>query len=142
MLKRCVSLALVTALLCSFGGVPALAASRAEKEARQAEKVRQGILKLGVGPEAQVRVKLRDKTALAGYVSRAGEDSFVVTDARTGVATAVPYPQVKTVKGNNLSTGAKIAIGVGIVAAVVLVIVLVVRAKCGPEGRCLDPNGN
>ena len=34
----------------------------------------------------------------------------------------IAYPQVKSVKGNNLSTGAKIAIGVGIVAAIIFII--------------------
>jgi hypothetical protein len=38
------------------------------------------------------------------------------------MATQVAYPQVKSVKGNNLSTGAKIAIGVGIAAAVIVLI--------------------
>lgn len=39
----------------------------------------------------------------------------MIVDDKTGGTTAVPYPQVKKVKGNNLSTGAKIVIGVGIV---------------------------
>jgi hypothetical protein len=57
-----------------------------------------------------------------GYVSAAGEDSFTVADAQTGVAAVVPYPQVKKVSGHNLSTGAKVAIGGGIVAAVVVIL--------------------
>lgn len=138
MLTRCLSLLLAATLVCSLGTVSVFAADGAGKEAARAEKVRRAVLKLGVGPDARVQVKLRDKTTLAGYVSEAGPDSFVVTDAGTGVATVVPYPQVKSAKGHNLSTGAKIAIGVGIAAAVVLVVYLIIRAKCGPEGRCLD----
>ena len=38
------------------------------------------------------------------------------------MATTIDYPQVKSVKGNNLSIGAKIAIGVGIAAALVFII--------------------
>lgn len=45
-------------------------------------------------------------------------------DVKTGAATTVPYPQVKQVKGNNLSTGTKIAIGLGIVAGVILFLAL------------------
>jgi hypothetical protein len=33
----------------------------------------------------------------------------------------VAYPQVKSVQGNNLSTGAKIAIGVGFAAAIIFI---------------------
>ncbi len=55
-------------------------------------------------------------------VSAAGEDSFTVADAKTGVATVLPYRQVKKVGGNNLSTGAKVAIGAGIAAAVIVIL--------------------
>jgi hypothetical protein len=84
--------------------------------------VRQSIAKLGTGEAARVRVELRDGAKLGGYVSAAGEDSFTVADAGAGVATVVPYQQVKKVSGNNLSTGAKVALGVGIVAAVVVIL--------------------
>ncbi|HXG67704.1 MAG TPA: hypothetical protein VNO70_21560 [Blastocatellia bacterium] len=86
--------------------------------------MRTGIYKLGVGKDARVEVKLRDKAMLTGYVSAAGEDSFVVTDPETGAAITVAYPDVAQVKGNNLSKGAKIAIGVGIAAAVLIAVFL------------------
>jgi hypothetical protein len=114
MLKKLLSL-LLAVLLINFVGMPnAYAASKAEKEARLAEKVKANVLKFGTGAGARVKVKLRDKTKLEGYISVADEEGFTVTDLKTGNATRVAYPQVKTVKGHNLSTGAKIAIGVGI----------------------------
>ena len=120
MLKKICSLALA-ALLLQAAAVPAFAKSSAEKEAKRAEKVRTQIAKLGTGKDAVVRLELRDKTKLEGYVSEAGAESFVVTD-KAGKATTVAYPQVGKAKGNNLSTGAKIAIGVGVAAAIVLLI--------------------
>ena len=42
-------------------------------------------------------------------------------DAETGAATKVMHGQVQKVKGNNLSTGAKIAIGLGVLAAVLAI---------------------
>ncbi len=83
-----------------------------------------GIVQLGVGEETYVRVKLRDKTKLAGYISEARAESFVVTDLGTSEATTVAYADVKKVKGHNLSTGAKVAIGAGIVVGVVMLIVI------------------
>jgi hypothetical protein len=59
---------------------------------------------------------------LEGYISAADGEGFIVTNLKTGTATQVAYPQVKSVKGNNLSTGAKIAIGAGIAAAVIFII--------------------
>jgi hypothetical protein len=76
-----------------LAGAPTVVAkSKAEKAAEQAAKVKVGIAKLGVGEAARVTVRLRDKTKLSGYVSRIGEDSFAVTDLKTGATTEVAYP--------------------------------------------------
>jgi hypothetical protein len=120
MLKKICSV-LLSALLLQAAAVPALAATSAEKEARRAEKVRTQLAKLGTGTDARVRVELRDKTRLEGYLSELGDESFVITN-KAGVATVVTYPQVKKAQGHNLSTSAKIAIGVGIGIAIVLLI--------------------
>ncbi len=120
MLKRICSVALV-ALLLQAAAAPAFAKSSAEKESRRVEKVRAQLAKLGTGKDAVVRLELRDKTRLEGYVSEAGAESFVITN-KAGVATTVPYPQVIKAKGNNLSTGAKIGIGIGIGVGVFLLI--------------------
>jgi hypothetical protein len=109
---------LLVALMINLAGVRlAYADSREEKQARFAEKIKANLLKLGTGESTRVKVKLRDQTKLEGYISDAGAESFTVTNRKTGMATTVAYPQVKSVQGNNLSTGAKIGIGVGIAAA-------------------------
>jgi hypothetical protein len=120
MLKKICS-AILAALLLQAAALPAFASTSPKKEAERAEKVHAQLAKLGTGKDALVRVELRDKTKLEGYLSEAGDDAFTVTD-REGKATTVPYPQVKKAQGNNLSTGTKIAIGAGIGAAVVLII--------------------
>lgn len=111
--------AVLLTITCSS---PALAGSSADKEAQFAQKVKAEIAKLGTGPDAQVEVKLRNKTKLKGYIAEVGAASFAVVDDKTGSATTVTYPQVKQVKGNNLSTGVKIAIGVAIVVAVLVIL--------------------
>jgi hypothetical protein len=131
MFQRLLSLALILALTQALAAVPAVAAkSKAEKEAERAGKVKAGILQLGAGRESQVTVKLRDKTRLAGYISEVGEESFVLTDSKTGASTTIAYPTVTQVTGHNLSKGAKIAIGVGIAVAVVVVLIIVRGAFC------------
>jgi hypothetical protein len=100
----------------------ALAGGSAEKEARFAQKVHSEISKVGTGPNARIELRLRDKTTLKGYVSEVGAESFVVVDDKTGSATTVTYPQVKQVRGNNLATGWKIAIGIGIFIGVMLIL--------------------
>jgi hypothetical protein len=122
MFKKIIALALVGLLINLAGVRPAYADSKEEKQARVAEKVKASVLKLGTGETAQVKVQLRDKTKLEGYISAADGEGFTVTNSKTGTANQVAYPQVKSVKGNNLSTGVKIAIGVGI-ALVILVLI-------------------
>lgn len=122
MFKKLLALSLVALLINLAGMVTAHATTKEEKQALFAEKVKANVFKLGTGEPARVKVKLRDKTKLAGYISAADGESFTVIDSKTGMATTVAYPQVKSVKGNNMSTGAKIAIGAGIAAAVIFAI--------------------
>ena len=122
MFKKLVTL-LVIAFLINLAGVRvAFADSKDEKQTRFAEKVKANVLRLGTGESARVKVKLRDQAKLEGYISDAGAETFTITNRKTGVATTVAYPQVKSVQGNNLSTGAKIAIGVGIAATIIFII--------------------
>jgi len=100
----------------------AYADSKEEKQARFVEKIKANVLKLGTGESTRVKVKLLDQGKLEGYISDAGAETFTVTNRKTGVATTVAYPQVKSVQSNNLSTGAKIAIGVGIAATIIFII--------------------
>jgi hypothetical protein len=120
MFKKVCSVVL-SALLLQAAAVPAFAATSAEKEARRAEKVRTQLAKLGTGTDARIRLVLRDKTKLEGYVSEAGASTFAVTD-RAGKTTTVDYSQVGKAQGHNLSTGAKVAIGIGIGAGITLLI--------------------
>ena len=123
MFKKVCSLVLA-GLMLQAAAIPAFAATSAEKEAKRAEKVRTQLVKLGTGSDARIKLILRDKTKLAGFVSEAGASTFAVTDG-AGKTTTVEYGQVSKAQGNNLSTGAKIAIGVGIGAGVTLIIFLI-----------------
>lgn len=126
MLKKIASV-MLTALLMQAAIVPSFAATKAEKEAKRVEKIRLELAKLGTGKDARIKLELRDKSKVEGFLSEATEDHVAVTDDK-GNTTAVPYPQVKTAHGNNLSTGAKIAIGAGIAAAVVLIVLYSIYA--------------
>jgi len=127
MLKKLSALALAALLLHPLVCVQSVFAKpNPAKEARLAEKVKDGIRKLGVGEQTRVSVKLRDRTKLTGFISTIEEDHFAITNAKTGVVTTVAYPDVTQVRGNNLSTGAKIAIGIAIgVGATLLALYLI-----------------
>ena len=114
MLKKILTVTMFALLVHLAIAQSAFALDNPEKDARLAEKVRSNIAKLGTGPDAKVELKLKDGTKLKGYVKEANESLFVVMDSKTGQTVPVPYPQVKQAKGNNLSTGAFIAIAVGV----------------------------
>jgi|ERR1043165_5845015 hypothetical protein len=120
MCKKFLSLGVAISLALFVCSTTFARSSKEEKEAKLAANLKAGIAKIGTGPAARVEVKLRDNTKLKGYVDQVADDHFVIISDTTGAATAVAYPQVKRVKGNNLSTGAKIAIGIGVVALLVL----------------------
>ena len=128
MLKKLLSLMLAGVLLnmVAVASVHAAGKTQAEKGARDAEKVKQAVAKLGTGEKARIKVKLKDNTKVKGYVSQIGDDGFQITDAKTGAQTQVAYAQVKQVEGKNFTTGQVIAISVGIAAAVVLVLGILV----------------
>lgn len=97
-----------------------------EKIRRHSANVRAAITKLGVGEMARAEVKLRDNTKLKGYIRSADDSEFALVNSQTGIATTIKYSAVKQVKGTNLSTGAKIAIGLGIAAGILIFIALLV----------------
>ena len=126
MLKK-MTLVILLMFLVNSAVMPSVFAndSKLEKEAKFAEKVRTEISKLGVGIESKVQVKLKDGTKLKGYVSEINDVGFVVSD-KEGKSTLVPYPNAKQVKGNNLSKGIIIAIGV---AAFIIIIGIIAAAS-------------
>ena len=126
MINKLLMLTLVF-LISSPNMMPARAQSGAEKQGEELSKIRSNVAKRGVGPNAKVKVVLLDDTKLQGYVSEAGAENFTVTDAKTGGSVVVKYAQVKQLKGNGLSKGAKIALGVAIAIVAFTVIIGVVN---------------
>lgn len=100
-------------------------ASVQDHDASHSANIRRSVQKRGVGTQSRVRVKLRDGRERKGWISRIADDSFEVTDSKTGISTTIGYGEVSSVKGPGLSRAAQIAIGAAILVGVIL---LVVRA--------------
>jgi hypothetical protein len=123
MFRKSLSLVLTILVINLACGVPVLGATNSEKDSRFVENVKAGVIKLGTGTNARIEVRLNNKTKIKGYIGEARDDSFTVVD-KTGMSTIIPYPQVKQIKGNNLSTGAQIAISVAIVAGILALVIV------------------
>lgn len=147
-MKKSLSFALTALLIHTFSyvsfGSPKL--SEAAKKAMLATQVRAGVKQIGTGKSSVVRVVLYDKTKYHGYITEIGEEGFVVADAKTGETAPITYPEVKGIKGNNFSTGAKIGIGVAIAAVIAIIIAVVANGdnndeapfdpRCGVRAPC------
>src|SRR5215212_6583125 len=101
MLRQYLSLILAVLLIYPVSAETVFAQSPAGQQASIAEQVKQNVQRLGVGQEAQVRVKLQDGTELVVYVSQAGADSFTLIERRTNAPTTVEYTQVRRISGGN-----------------------------------------
>jgi hypothetical protein len=121
MSRRVLSIILI-GLLMNAVEVRSVTAQSQDQQIQNIEKIKEGVRKLGTGEEARVELKLKDGRRLKGYIREAGEDTFVVVDAKNGTATTVTYGDVKQIKGKNRLTAAKVGItivkGVAVVAAV------------------------
>ena len=96
-------------------------AAAGTKEQKLAAQVKAGIEKLGTGKDSIVKVKLKDKSRIRGYVSEIDDDGFSVVSDKDGTVTEVQYQNVKQVKGNNLSKKTGIVIGVLLVITLFVV---------------------
>lgn len=111
MINRIGSLALVIALVYTIGGTSALADTPPNTDPNGREVVTPPASSTSAKKEVQVNEKLR--TGIARLAA----------DTKAGKVKLSPSSQFKPARGNNLSKGQKIAIGVGIAAVVVVAIV-------------------
>ena len=98
------------------------------QRASPAAKVKTEVQKRSTDEKSRVKVRLRNKAEVKGYINKIEDASFDVTDKKTGRATTIPYAEVEKVQGSGLSKGAKIGIIAG--AAVVIVAVVIAVGVC------------
>lgn len=114
----------------------ALASGKAEKDFSKSErkikkhalKIKAGVEKLGEGKDSVVKVKLRDKQEITGYVDEIADWSFTIVDAN-GTSKVIDYTSVKQIKGNNLHKGVWIAIGFGLAMLAFVLVIVVLKAR-------------
>lgn len=121
MFKKIATLILLGFVLNLFFYTP-LRANNSVKESKNARKVKNEIIKLGSGTQSIVKLKLRDKSELQGYVKEIGDESFTVVDRQSNKETEVSYAKVKKARGQNYSTGQKILIVVGLIFLVGMIV--------------------
>lgn len=136
-MRRMLSI-ILTGLLLTVAAVVPVGAKEVGDPTAAAEKARATVRKIGVGEKSRVEVKLRDNTKLKGYVSAADEDSFDVTDTKTGVTRTVAYAEAAQVKkpGGGLSPRSWAIIGGAAAAAIIVTKVVIYPVLCDGGAGC------
>jgi len=123
-------------LVTAFGFQHVVAQTASNTQA--VERLRTKVQKIGTGPNARIEVNLRDKTQLKGYISAADQESFTVTDGKTGSTRTVSYADASGVKklGGEVSSKTWIILGAAVVGGIVTwVIVKPVLCDGGAQSR-------
>ena len=130
-----IALLLIPVLVLTSGAFPlpvsprSATSSEQTDEARHAAKFKAQVQKRNVGEQSRVRVRMLDGTEVNGYISKVEENSFEVTNTKSGKIIAISYTDVDKVTGPGLSKGAGIVIGVGILVGVVAAILWALYPK-------------
>ena len=109
-------------LLINLATASVASANGEDNKEDSARQIREAVNSLGIGKDVRVEVRLKNSTKVKGHISEIGSDSFVLIREKTGENFTVHYSDVKEIKGMNISTGKKIAIGVGVSLGVIFLI--------------------
>ncbi len=120
MFSRSFFIVLAAAMMCMTGW----AETPALPDAPSATKAKlQADLNRFAAAEKKVTVRLNNSEKVTGKVQDIGEESFAVTDTKSGQIKRVNFDDVASVKKAGMSTGTKVLIAVGVVAGVSLTMV-------------------
>jgi hypothetical protein len=138
--KKHLSILLSTMLLVLNVFFPAATRAQNAAQTDAAYKARTSVQHFGVNPDKRVEVKLRDKTKLKGYITAVDQDSFTLTEAKSGASQTVAYADISEIKkaSNGWSTKTWLMLaGVGVGAIVTLIAVKPALCDGGAQTRGL-----
>ena len=114
-MKRTLTIVCLATLIavCSF--VPV---AQAQQQLDQTAKVKAEVVNRLNKKEEHVKIRLRNGTEVKGYITQTSDNGFTLSNEKTKTGTEIAYADVQHVEGRGMSKTKKIAIGVGIGAAV------------------------
>ena len=92
--------------------------ARAQQQLDQTAKVKAEVVNRLNKKEEHVKVKLRNGTEVKGYITQTSDNGFTLSNEKTKTSTDIAYADVQHVEGRGMSKTKKIAIAVGIGAAI------------------------
>jgi len=114
-MKRTLTIVCLATLIAVCFFVPA---AQAQQQSDQTAKVKAEVVNRLNKKEEHVKIRLRNGTEVKGYITQTGDNGFTLSNEKTKTGTDIAYADVQHVEGRGMSKTKKIAIGVGIGAAV------------------------
>ena len=93
-------------------------AARAQSNLNAETKAKTEVVNRLNKKETRVKVKLRSGSEMKGRITQSGENSFTLTDEKTGNRSDIAYADVVNVEGRGMSKKKKTFIAIGVGAAV------------------------
>jgi hypothetical protein len=128
MSKKCLSVLFIGLMVFAADLQIVRAQSAAEIERNRVERIKTNAYRLEDAGKTKVVVRMKSGAKLKGYITKLNEDSFDLTSYKTGQTAALAYRDVAQVKAQGLLKAPKYAIGIGVVAALVVLIVTLPRS--------------
>src|SRR4030095_4829858 len=115
-----------------------LSQSAFSQDSRAVQEIQIKVAKLGVGHYARIEAKLRDGSKVKGYISAAENDSFTVTDSKSGAVQMIPYANVASVKkpSRGLSPLTWGILGGAAAAAIIVGVTVIKPVVCDGGAGC------
>jgi hypothetical protein len=93
-------------------------------------KIKADLTGRGTGERVKLKIELRDKSEVRGYLAELKADDFVIADSKSGDRTTIAYRDVAKVRKQGLSIGVKLGIAGAMLGAVVIVLAANSKIKC------------
>jgi hypothetical protein len=109
----------------------ASASPQNNKQPLTLEQIKIQVAKVGTGEKAKATITAKDGAKTKGYISKVGDDDFVIRDSKTDAPTTIRYVDVAKVERHHggHSIARNIFIGVAIGSAVVVIAVIAAIAR-------------
>ena len=123
-----------------FGANPQIVCAQTDADAaalerNRVERIKTTVYRLEDSGKTKVVVRMKSGAKIKGYITKINEDTFEVTNYKTGQTFSIAYRDVAQVKPQDGSskTG-KYALGIGIAAGIVVLILTLPRNR--PSSVC------
>jgi len=104
---------------------PLVRVANAQQQMTQVDRVKADVDKRLSSKKEKVVVKLQNGSEIKGSLVQSGNNTFTLTDSKSGRQTEVAFADVTKVKGQGLGKWTKVAIFTGIGVAVVVIVLAI-----------------